>query len=88
MRPAGEVREAVLKAVAELTTEDQAPTVRELAEKSKVGYTATLETVRNLNRANLIHIPRRRKVAYRNCPVAEYAPVSYTHLTLPTTPYV
>lgn len=72
MRPAGEVREALIQAVGELTTVGKGPTLRELADKAQVGYEAALSTVKNMTRAKVLHIPRRRKVDYRNCRVAEY----------------
>ncbi|WP_367847023.1 hypothetical protein [Rhodoferax sp. WC2427] len=73
MRPVGEVREALLAAAVALATDEQAPTVRELAQKARVGQLAARRTIDNLRRAGLLHIPRMRKVDYRNCPVAEYA---------------
>lgn len=73
MRPAGEIREALLAAALALATDTQAPTVRELAAKACVGQLAARRTIDNLRRAGLLHIPRTRKVTYRNCPVAEYA---------------
>lgn len=73
MRPVGDVSKALLAAAEELTTDDQAPTLRELAAQAQVGYAAALDAVKNLTRAKHLHIPRRRKVDYRNCPVAEYA---------------
>jgi hypothetical protein len=76
MRPAGEIRAALLQAACELTTTDRAPTLQELAARACVGTMAALHTVRNMKRAGQLQIPRTRCVAHRNRPVAEYAPAS------------
>lgn len=73
-RPAGEVRQALLQACAQLQSPERAPTVRELAAAAKVSLKAATQTVKNLKRAGLLNIARQRKVAYRNRPVAEYTP--------------
>ena len=73
-RPAGEVRRALLDAAQALVTDGAAPTVRELAEHSCVGLAAATNTVKNLVRYGHLHKVRERRVAYRNRPVAEYAP--------------
>lgn len=72
-RPHGDVRQALMKAVAELATQDQGPTLREMAERSKVGLKAARDTVANLRRHKALVIARERRVSYRNRPVAEYA---------------
>ena len=76
-RPAGslgEVSQAVLTAVRELATADQAPTVAEIAAAAQVGRADAVATVKNLRRAGRLRLVRLRKVAYRNKPVGEYAP--------------
>jgi len=74
MRPAGEVRQALLDAALALTTPDRSPTLLELAAKSQVGFLAARRTVDNMRRAGVLAVVRTRRVEYRNRPVAEYAP--------------
>jgi DNA-binding transcriptional regulator YhcF (GntR family) len=74
MRPAGEIREALLAAARELLTPDQGPTLQELAERAQVGREAARRTVDNMKRHGHLRVVRTRRVAYRNRPVAEYAP--------------
>jgi len=76
MRPAGEIRQALLNAALELVTPERAPTVAELAAHSQVGFDAALHTVRNMRRAGHLAIVRERRVDYRNRPVCEYAPAT------------
>lgn len=76
MRPAGEVRQALLQAAAELVTPQRAPTQRELAEAAQVSYGVARHTVRNMAQQGVLRIVRTRRVPYRNRPVAEYAPVA------------
>lgn len=78
MRPSGEVRQALLGAVAELATPDRAPTLIELATRSQVDVDAALFTVKNMVRSGALVIVRTRRVPYRNRPVAEYAKASPT----------
>lgn len=78
MRPAGEIRQVLLKAVTELSTPDRAPTLTELANHAQVGLKAAETTVKNMRRHGHLRIVRTRKVAYRNRPVAEYAPAEPT----------
>lgn len=75
MRPAGEIRQVLLRAATDLTTPERAPTVRELAHHAGVGLEAARRTVDNLKRCGALEIARPRRVAYRNRPVAEYQPV-------------
>lgn len=75
MRPAGEVRQALLQACAALAQPERAPTMRELAAQACVGLKAAERTVDHMRRAGQVHIVRTRRVPYRNRPVAEYAPV-------------
>lgn len=72
MRPAGDVRLALLCAAHELTQPGRGPTLEELARKACVGQGAARRTVDNLCRAGELRIARRRVVSYRNRPVAEY----------------
>lgn len=74
MRPAGEVRLALLSAAAELTTPEQGPTLRELAHHAQVGEAAARSTVKNMRKSGALRAVRTRRVGYRNRPVAEYAP--------------
>lgn len=80
MRPAGDPRLALLKAAADLTTAARSPTLRELAARACVGQEAARRTVENMKRAGLLVIRRKRRVDYRNNPVAEYAPKEGTHI--------
>ena len=74
MRPAGEVRMALLGACAALATAEQGATLQELAARACVGVDAARRTVSNLKRAGVLCVLRERRVAYRNRPVAEYVP--------------
>lgn len=76
MRPPGEISLALLGAARELCTPDQCPTLAELAAHAQVGYDAATSTVKNLKRHGRLRIVRTRAVAYRNKPVAEYAPAN------------
>lgn len=76
MRPAGEVRQALLQACAALARPDQGATLRELAARACVGLKAAERTVDHMRRAGQVHIVRTRRVPYRNRPVAEYAPAA------------
>lgn len=74
MRPAGEIRQALLSAAVELATPERAATLAELAERAQVGRQAAMHTVKNMRRSGELVSPRSRRVAHRNRPVAEYAP--------------
>lgn len=76
MRPTGEISLALLGAMAELRTELQAPTLRELALHAQVGFDAAETTVKNLKRHGHARIVRTRRVDYVNRPVAEYEPTA------------
>lgn len=76
MRPASDVRIALLQAVRHCHGLGQRPTLLELAHQAQVGVEAATHTVKNLRRAGLLQICGTRRVAYRNRPVAEYAPAS------------
>lgn len=73
-RPAGDVRRALLQAALDLNMGDRAATLRELARAACVGQRAARVAVSNMNRAGVLSVVRSRSVAYRNRPVAEYAP--------------
>lgn len=77
MRPLGEISRALLGAARELATPDQGPTLAELAAHAQVGKDAAEKTIKNMTRHGRIRIVRTRKVAYRNKPVAEYAPADH-----------
>lgn len=77
MRPAGELRVAILGAARSLASsspQGRGPSLQEMAEAAGVGYSAAMDTVKNLKRAGALCITHRRKVSYRNKPVAEYRP--------------
>lgn len=74
MRPAGEIRQALLASARELFTQDRAPTMAELAHHAQVGKQAARRTVENMHRHGALRKVRDRRVPYRNKPVAEYAP--------------
>ena len=76
MRPAGEVRQALLNACTQLATPDRGPTLREMAAVACVGMQAARRTVENMSRAGQLRRVRDRKVEYRNRPVAEYVPAA------------
>lgn len=83
MRPAGEVRKALLDACTTLAQPQQAPTLRELAAHARVGLEAARGTVSEMRRAGVVRIARTRRVAYRNRPVAEYEPAPRALHTAP-----
>jgi hypothetical protein len=74
MRPAGEVRTALLSAATELATAERGATLLELAHHAQVGTEVARSTVNNMRRSGVLRAVRTRRVAYRNRPVAEYAP--------------
>ncbi len=78
MRPAGDVRAALLTACMELSTSGQGATLRELAQRACVGLESARQTVNNMARAGQLCIAGERRVAYRNRPVAEYRPATQT----------
>ena len=79
MRPAGEVHQALMRAahalVAELAAAGRGVTLAELAERACVGRQVARDSIPNLRRQGHLQIVGERRVAYRNRPVAEYAPV-------------
>lgn len=74
-RPAGDVRRALLQAALELNMGHRAATLRELARAACVGQSAARIAVKNMRRDGVLSLVRQRSVAYRNRPVAEYAPL-------------
>lgn len=70
---------ALLSAAAELVTPTRAPTLAELTERigqdMPLGGEVVRKTVHNMTYHGKLRIVRTRRVAYRNRPVAEYAPV-------------
>lgn len=78
MRPAGEVRMALLQSCSQLGTPEQGVTLRELAQHACVGLDAARKTIAHMARAGQLQIARNRPVAYRNRPVAEYVVPSST----------
>ncbi len=74
MRPAGDLRHALLKAAHDLRQQGQQPTLRDLAHHAQVGVEAATHTVKNLRRAGLLAVAGHRRVEYRNKPVAVYTP--------------
>lgn len=77
MRPAGEIRQALLQACADLATPERAPTLREIAARAQVGLQAAEDTIKNMRRAGVVRVARERRVDYRNRPVAEYVPATW-----------
>ena len=74
MRPAGEIRRALLQACVALATPERGATLQELAAHACVGLDAARRTVANMTRSKQLCMARQRRVAYRNRPVAEYVP--------------
>lgn len=77
MRPAGEIRQALLQACQALATPERAPTLREIAARAQVGLQAAEATIKNMRRAGVLRVVRQRRVDYRNRPVAEYVPAGW-----------
>jgi hypothetical protein len=71
-RPAGEIRKALLAAIAELETPERGVLLREAAAHACVGLAAARHTIKSLRRAGLVRIARWQRVPWRNRPVAEY----------------
>jgi hypothetical protein len=71
-RPAGEIRKALLAAIAELETPERGVLLREAAARGGVGLAAARYTIKNLHAAGLVRIARWQRVPWRNRPVAEY----------------
>lgn len=74
MRPAGDIRHALLRAAHDLRQQGQQPTLRDLAHHAQVGVAVATHTVKNMRRAGLLAVAGHRRVEYRNRPVAVYEP--------------
>jgi hypothetical protein len=78
VRPATEVRQAILQAVTTMATPDRGPTLQEINQAVCSQMPVGTDTVRryldNIKRSGAVCIARERRVDYRNRPVAEYAP--------------
>lgn len=74
MRPAGEIRQALIQAARDLAHSGRGATLAELAEKACVGRDAARIHVPKLKSRGHLQIVCERRVEYRNRPVAEYAP--------------
>jgi DNA-binding transcriptional regulator YhcF (GntR family) len=72
MSALGDLSLVLLGAVEELRTEVRAPTLRDLALHTQVGFVPAAQTMKNLTRRGHVRIVRRRSVGYVNKPVAEY----------------
>lgn len=72
MRPAGEVRIALLNAAKAACGSGQGATMRELASRACVGQKAARETIKNMVRAGVLLPVGERRVQYRNRPVLIY----------------
>lgn len=81
MRPAGEIREALLNSCRSLVTPERAPTLAEMAVHAQVGVDAARQTVANMKRHGVILKARERRVDYRNRPVHEYVPADMVQET-------
>ena len=66
--------QALLVAAHALATAGGGATLRELSAKACVGADAARHIVADMHRRGKLQIVRTRRVAYRNRPVAEYAP--------------
>lgn len=75
MRPAGEVRQALMQAAQDLCSGGAGVTLSELADKSCVARDSARRCIDNMRRAGHLQVVGSRRVDYRNRPVAEYAPV-------------
>ncbi len=74
MRPAGEISQALLQAARELAHQGRGATLVELAEHACVARGHASVCLKNMRRSGRMEIVGERRVAYRNRPVAEYAP--------------
>lgn len=78
-RPAGEVHQALIRAAQAIKLEraqsGQGATLKELAQRSQVGYKVARAMVPKLRALGHLQLSGERAVDYRNRPVAEYLPV-------------
>ena len=75
MRPAGEVRLALIRAAHELYSNGKGATLAELTRQACVSRDAARDLIPKMKRSGALRIVGERRVDYRNRPVAEYAPV-------------
>ena len=80
MRPAGEIRQALIQAAHDLAANGRGATLAEISERAQVGRDATRRCVDNMKRSGALRIVGERRVEYRNRPVAEYAPAKVLSL--------
>ena len=80
MRPAGEIRQALIQAAHDLAHSGRGATLAEIADRSCVGRDAARNCVKNMRRSGALQIVGERRVDYRNRPVAEYAPAKVLSL--------
>ena len=73
MRPAGEINKVLIGAIGQLATADHAPTLDELARATQVAKAKVSQMLKVMKFRGHVCIPRTRRVAGRNRPVAEYA---------------
>ena len=80
-RPAGEVRQALLRAAGALVDELRAtgapfrgPTLQEIRARANLGRVDARTCIQNCTRSGALQIVGERRVSYRNRRVAEYAP--------------
>lgn len=72
MRPAGEVRLALLNAARASRQNGRGFTMRELAARACVGRAVAQETIKNMVRAGVLEPTGELQVEYRNRPVKLY----------------
>ena len=83
MRPAGDVRRALLRSASAPAARGRGATLAELAAHANVGYAAARYTVSRLKTAGALQVARTRAVPQRRRPVAEYAPARPAHASRP-----
>lgn len=74
MRPAGEISQALIQAARDLARDGRGATLAELAHRACVSRDAARDHVPKLKSRGHLQQVGERRVAYRNRPVAEYAP--------------
>ena len=78
MRPAGEVRLALIQAAAEIVRElgqpNRGATLAEMTARAQVGQQCARNLVPKIKQAGQLRVVHERRVAGRNRPVYEYAP--------------
>lgn len=72
MRPAGDIRHALLRAAKDLQQQDKPITMRAMAHHAQVGLDAARRTVDNMRRAQQLVPAGECPVAYRSRPVVVY----------------